>query len=244
MKRTIAIIAVIALCQTLAFGQKKYKMVVETTDGNSVTFPTENIKRIYFLESNVSYNACPDGNHPHLIDLGLPSGTKWACCNIGANAPGDYGNYYAWGETQPKEVYNWSNYIHCDGSSSTCHDIGLDIAGTQYDAATANWGAPWRMPSREQCEEFRTNCTYVWTSMDGVEGLRFTGPNGGSIFLPAAGNRWNNELANATVYGLYWSSTRYYAFLDKGYTFAFYSNYASWTDSSVAYGQPVRPVSK
>lgn len=74
-----------------------------------------------------AYTTCPDDHHPHLIDLGLPSGTKWACCNVGANTPEGYGNYYAWGETQTKDEYNWSNYIHCDGSMETCHDIGSDI---------------------------------------------------------------------------------------------------------------------
>ena len=92
-----------------------------------------------------SYTSCPDDNHPHAIDLGLPSGTKWACCNVGASTPEGYGNYYAWGETEPKSEYNLSTYIHCDGSQSTYHDIGSDIAGTGYDTATANWGAPWRI---------------------------------------------------------------------------------------------------
>lgn len=205
MKRTIAFLAVIAMCQTLAFGQKKYEMVVETTDGNSVTFPTEFIKRIYFRDSNISYKSCPDGNHPHLIDLGLPSGTLWACCNVGASKPEDYGNYYAWGETQPKDFYYWSTYIHCDGPRK-CHDIGSDIAGTEYDAATANWGAPWCMPSKEQFDELNSNCTSVWTTQNGVNGRKFTGPSGGTIFLPAAGERYNDRLDNADC-GYYWSST-------------------------------------
>lgn len=83
----------------------------------------------------VNAQSCHDVNHPHAIDLGLPYGAKWACCNVGANTPEGYGGYYALGETEEKEIYNWSNYIHCDGNYNTCHNIGNDIAGTQYDVA-------------------------------------------------------------------------------------------------------------
>ena len=95
-----------------------------------------------------SYITCPDNHHPHLIDLGLPSGTKWACCNVGADTPEAYGGYYAWGETEEKSTYSWSNYIHCNGSRETVHDIGSDIAGTEYDVAHVKWGGSWVMPSR------------------------------------------------------------------------------------------------
>lgn len=135
-----------------------------------------------------AYLNCPNGDHPHMIDLGLPSGTLWACCNVGASKPEDYGSYYAWGETQPKDVYDWSTYIHCvNGIYQTCQDIGSDIAGTEYDTATANWGAPWCMPTLAQYQEFYNNCTSVWATQNGVKGYKFTGPNGRSIFLPATG---------------------------------------------------------
>ena len=81
------------------------------------------------------------------IDLGLPSGTKWASCNVGATKPEEYGGYYSWGETEEKETYDWSTYIHCDGSSSTCHDLGSDISGTEYDVAHVKWGGKWCMPT-------------------------------------------------------------------------------------------------
>lgn len=150
--------------------------------------------------------SCPDENHPHWIDLGLPSGTKWACCNVGASAPEEYGNYYAWGETSPKSVYNWDTYQY--GSSwDNVVNIGSDIAGTGYDAATANWGAPWRMPSLAQCQELCINTTSEWTTQKGVNGQKFTGPNGGTIFFPAVGYRWNSDLLNAGSYGNCWSST-------------------------------------
>ena len=149
---------------------------------------------------------CPDANHPHMIDLGLPSGTKWACCNVGASKPEQYGNYYAWGETLPKEVYEWDTYAY--GSSwDNVVDIGSDIAATGYDAATTNWGAPWQMPTIQQCIELINSCSSEWTTQDGVYGRVFTGPNGGTIFLPATGYRWGTKLDDAGSEGNYWSST-------------------------------------
>lgn len=147
--------------------------------------------------------SCPDANHPHMIDLGLPSGTKWACCNVGATAPEKYGNYYAWGETQPKSVYKKNNYAYYQNGWV---NIGSDIAGTGYDAATVNWGAPWCMPSETQCLELKDNCTSIWTTKNGVNGRKFTGPNGGTIFLPAAGYHSYGELNKVGEWGQYWSS--------------------------------------
>ena len=190
--------------------------------------------------------SCPDANHPHMIDLGLPSGTKWACCNVGASTPEGYGNYYAWGETSPKSVYNWDTYQY--GSSwDNVVNIGSDIAGTGYDAATANWGAPWRMPSLAQIQELRNNCTSTWTSQNGVSGRKFTGPNGGTIFLPAAGYRWDGELDDAGSSGFYWSSALGESGPYGAYYLGFYSGGAFWyyyygDGSGRYYGHTVRPV--
>ena len=198
-------------------------------------------------QSGDSYTTCPDNNHPHMIDLGLPSGTKWACCNVGATTPEGYGDHFAWGETQPKNYYDWSNYIHFDGSSNTCHDIGSDIAGTQYDAATANWGAPWQMPTKDQYEELINNCTSVWTTQNGINGYKFTGANGGTLFLPAAGYRDNDttysDYGSKGSLGYYWSS------LLKSNTVGSWSlrfnSYGACMDSYYRrYGQSVRPVCK
>lgn len=157
----------------------------------------------YTLEYNET--TCHDHNHPHWVDLGLPSGTKWACCNVGASAPESYGNYYAWGETSPKEVYSWYTYIYIN--SGTVVNIGSDIAGTGYDTATANWGVPWRMPSLTQIQELLSNCSSTWTTQNGVNGRKFIGPNGSTIFFPAAGSRSFDELINSGNAGYYWSST-------------------------------------
>ena len=156
-----------------------------------------------------SYLTCPDNHHPHLIDLGLPSGTKWACCNVGADTPEAYGGYYAWGETEEKSTYSWSNYIHCNGSRETVHDIGSDIAGTEYDVAHVKWGGSWVMPSRSQLDELRNNCTLESETVNGVICAKITSKtNGASIFLPAAGYRNASGLFNAGTYALIWTSTK------------------------------------
>jgi hypothetical protein len=196
------------------------------------------------VESQNSNNGgiCPDSNHPHMINLGLPSGTKWACCNVGASTPGDYGNYYAWGETQPKSVYDINTYQFYNSNTGYVN-IGSDIAGTSYDAATANWGAPWRIPSLAQITELLNNTTSTWTTENGVYGRKFTGSNGGTVFLPAAGRRWNSGLDGAGSSGRYWSSSLYESGPGLAYGLSFYSGGADWySGDGRYYGRSVRPV--
>lgn len=202
--------------------------------------------KTFKLENETS---CPDDNHPHIIDLGLPSGTKWACCNIGASTPEQYGYYYAWGETQPKSMYNWDTYVYWhdsngDGlwSGDEVVNIGSDIAGTDYDTATANWGTPWQMPSLSQVKELQFNCSFAWTSQNGVYGLKFTGSNGSTIFIPATGFYSGGELHSAGEQGNYWLSMD-----DEGYPFSsgawsVYTSNAGWGDMPRDFGLSVRPV--
>ena len=362
MKKIFTLLAVLSLCQTVAFGQKKYEMVVEKTDGTETVIKVEDIVRTYFRErtdiggegdnflvgewqecnfagtfkndatdwevhhmkvisnekaewwtvtkgkkdshwysfdytytlngssgtlsmtitssSNPSevgqsatapityengilhggeiyykkiggtdsgpnedvggYTSCPDANHPHMINLGLPSGTLWACCNVGATTPEGYGNYYAWGEAQPKSVYSESTYQYYQNGNYV--NLGYEIAGTGYDTATANWGAPWRMPLEGQCEELLESCTSEWTTQNGVNGRKFTGPNGGTIFLPAAGSWVDNKLNYAGSYGTYWSSS------SEGASGAgelyFSSGYANTGFGTRYVGHSVRPVQR
>ena len=186
-----------------------------------------------------SYTSCPDSHHPHLIDLGLPSGTKWACCNVGAQMPEDYGGCFAWGETVEKSSYTSSNYLDGKGTS---YNIGKDIAGTQYDAATANWGSPWVMPNREQMDELVNSCSSEWTTENGVNGRRFTGSNGASIFLPAAGSRWKDDMYNAGSYGRYWLSTLSESYASDAWSLYFGSGDVRTRVYYRYYGQSVRPV--
>lgn len=153
------------------------------------------------------------------VDLGLPSGTLWADRNVGADSPEAYGGYFAWGETAPKSTYNWSTYKWCNGSYDTqtkyCTDsyygtvdnkTTLDL---EDDAAYVNMGSEWRMPTTTEQRELMDNCTWTWTTQNGVNGRKVTGKNGNSIFLPAAGFRDNSSLYYAGPYGNYWSSSLY-----------------------------------
>ena len=136
---------------------------------------------------------------PTAVDLGLPSGTLWADRNIGANSPEGYGDYFAWGETRPKSVYNESTYKYSNGRSSSltkyCTNSNYGtidnktILEASDDAATVNWGSNWRMPTHEEQVELNDKCKWTWTTRNGVKGYKVTGPNGNSIFLPAAGFR-------------------------------------------------------
>ena len=191
-------------------------------------------------EAPVSYLTCPDDNHPHLIDLGLPSGTKWACCNVGATTPENYGDYYAWGETETKTKYNESKYkYYKDGNYVS---LGSDIAGTQYDVALVKWGGLWVMPSYDQQTELRENCSFKWTSVNGINGRVFTGPNGGSIFLPASGYRLQGDLYGGNSSGYYWSSSQDQSRSNYAYLLYLESRGINSRQSNRYYGQNVRPV--
>jgi hypothetical protein len=188
------------------------------------------------------------------IDLGLPSGTKWASCNVGATKPEEYGGYYAWGETEEKEVYNEVTYQYATGEDTDgdgwydtniqYQSLGSDISGTEYDVARMKWGGAWRMPTKEECKELKDNCTSEWTTLNGVNGRKFTSNiNGNSIFLPAAGYRWDGVLYDAGGRGYYWSSTLDGSSPGSAYNLYFRSGYASWDISSGrTCGQSVRPV--
>ena len=175
-------------------------------------------------------------NGYNYVDLGLPSGVKWATCNLGADAPEEYGDYFAWGEIEPKDTYSSSN---CSTFGKTMSDIS---GNAQYDAVTANWGGSWRMPTKAEMQELIDNCTWIWTTQNGVNGYRVASKtNSNYIFLPAAGIRSNSSLYDAERYGYYWSSTPWINTNDA-YYLAFYStgNYVS--SRYRYYGYSVRPV--
>jgi hypothetical protein len=170
------------------------------------------------------------------VDLGLPSGLKWATCNVGATKPEEYGDYYAWGETITKGDYNRDN-------SKTYGKNMSDISGNvNYDAATANWGSSWRMPTKAEVEELVNNCTWTWTTQNGVNGMRVTGPNDNSIFLPAAGCYDGLSCYGINKSGYYWSSTPNKNNADNALELGFYSAYRSVDWSNCYYGLTIRPV--
>jgi hypothetical protein len=167
------------------------------------------------------------------VDLGLPSGTLWATCNVGANSPEEYGDYFAWGEISTKSSYSSGTYYYSDNPTTL---------PTSVDAATANWGSDWRMPTKAEFDELISNCTVIWTTQNGVYGRRYTGTNGNSIFLPAAGYYEGSSLRYAQSYGYYWSSS----LNTSSQTGAYHHNFGSYmcgTYSSERYnGESIRPV--
>ena len=180
-------------------------------------------------------------NHPRMIDLGLPSGTKWASCNVGASKPEDFGGYFAWGETEEKNVYSENTYKYYQNDKFV--SLGSDISGTEYDVAHVKWGGKWCMPTLDDIKELLDNCTSEWTTLNGVNGRKFTSKiNGNSIFLPAAGLRWRGDLYYAGEDGYYWSSTQYPDLSGGAYYLDFYSGTADWGYGSRLNGQSVRPV--
>ncbi|MGM9818910.1 MAG: hypothetical protein ACI30B_08040 [Paludibacteraceae bacterium] len=152
-----------------------------------------------------------DGNNHEYVDLGLPSGLKWATCNVGAITPEGYGNYYAWGEIATKETYEWSNYSDTSDGGSTFIKYTTDtktVLDLEDDAANVNWGGKWRMPTKDEWQELIDNCTWTWTMYNGKFGYRVTSKtNGYSIFLIAAGTYLNTVLVGNNVYGAYWTSS-------------------------------------
>lgn len=165
----------------------------------------------------INPNAGTHNSH-EWVDLGLS--VKWATMNVGATSPEGYGDYFAWGETKPQadNRYLWSSYKWCKGSIDTmtkyCTDSQYGMVDNKRvlelsdDAARANWGGSWRVPSLAEIKELKDNCTFVWITQNGVKGYKVTSKkNGNTIFLPAAGSRWGRNLYDAGSYGYYWSST-------------------------------------
>ena len=193
------------------------------------------------------------------VDLGLPSGIKWASCNVGAEEPEDYGNYYAWGEVVPKEYYSWGTYKYANGTSfqgvkltKYCTNAGSGDNGftdnkttldSEDDAAYVNWGGSWRMPTIDEWNELQANCTWTWTTRNGINGYQITSKtNNNSIFLPAAGYRAAQNLYDVGTAGNYWFSSLYEDRSDYAWYLHFISDGISGDNYYRYYGQSVRPV--
>lgn len=200
-----------------------------------------------YLSSEIDYIEVSDVedqtiNGHEYVDLGLPSGLKWATCNVGMYPP--IGDYFAWGEVEPKSFYEQEN------SLTFGKDTGEISGNPQYDAARANWGGTWRLPSSLECQELIDKCSWTWTTQSGMEGYEVTGPNGNSIFLPAAEYRWG-IVGLGPHEGFYWTSTPYAVGRNRSLAYALYFNSNDkevGTDVSFAfyryYGFCVRAVSE
>lgn len=191
-----------------------------------------------------------DDGHEY-VDLGLS--VKWATCNIGASSPEEYGDYFAWGETAPKSDDSWTTYKWCEGTDSTLtkyninSDYGIVDDRTRLemedDAACANWGEKWRMPTDAEWSELMDNCISMWTIQNGVLGRKFVSKkNGNSIFLPTAGRWYEGGLVDARSHGYYWSSTLCTDAPDNAYCVDFSSRGIYLDPGSRSSLMPVRPV--
>ena len=211
------------------------KLTLQDSDGTTVSFS--------------------DTKGHEYVDLGLTSGTLWATTNMGATNPEDYGDYFAWGETSPKTYFGWDAYKYSNGSYDSLtkycsHDFfgyngftdGLTELELADDAAYMNWGHKWRMPTSAQLEELSNQCTWTYTTINGVNGNLGVGPNGNSIFLPAAGSIDENGASEIGEIGIYKSSTRSPNSPDQ--TLMIFNSFIS---PCIVYskrnaGSPIRPV--
>lgn len=189
-----------------------------------------------------SYLSCPDNNHPHIIDLGLTSGTKWACCNVGASTPGEFGDYYACGETETKATYDWDSYTHSKNDKDAFNKK-KDFSGTEYDVAHVRWGGKFRMANASKCRELWEQCSHEMVTQEGVYGIRFTGDNGGSIFIPAAGYILGEILYNVGTSGFSWTSSIFSDASNMGMTLDYCNKMpVTGIDNDRCVGHTIRPV--
>ncbi len=239
---------------------KSYNVNVVIGDKDIVT---EQYKVDFFVAevkgwgSNIELDATikqEKGNYEY-VDLGLPSGLKWATCNVGANSPEEYGDYFAWGEVEPKETYDWSTYKYCNGSLTTltkyCHndEYGLNgfidnkiVLDPEDDAATVNWGGVWRTPTADEVVELLQKCTWTWIIQKGVNGYKVVGKNGNSIFLPAAGYMNGTSFNGVGAHGCYRSTRLFDDDPTQVVHLDFSSDKIDHYGMNRCYGQSVRPV--
>ena len=253
MKKILFVATMLAMVLSLSAQRQMYVW----QDGVKTTYEVANVDSITFGKvENPDPNTGATGseNGYEYVDLGLS--VKWATCNVGATKPEEYGDYFAWGETQPKDYYDWSTYKWCNGSYNTLtkynnsssygtvdNKTTLDLSD---DAARANWGGSWRMPTKAEQDELREQCTWTWTTQNGVNGYKVTSKKSGytnkSIFLPAAGYRYDSSLSNAGSRGCYWSSSLLTGDPYDAYDLGFFSGYVGWGNGNRYVGFTVRPV--
>lgn len=230
MKKSISILAA-----TMFFISSAAQTInIHFKNGQKVQFTEENVDHVDFSPKPDAPMLTPG----EIVDMGLS--VKWASCNLGALTPTEFGGYYAWGETSTKEEYTEDTYTYYDKNTNSYTDIGSEIGGTSYDAATVNLGKGWRIPSAEHLKEL-LKCKHEWTQIDGVNGFIFTGANGNTIFLPAAGARSDDNIYQEGMWSFYWSSTKH---LNQViYVFQTTTNEINNISSrSCYYGLSIRPV--
>lgn len=228
MKKYIFIIAFAAIQLSLC-GQT---VNVHFKNGQVINYNASNVDYVDFSTKAPDPTLTPG----QVIDLGLS--VYWASCNLGAESPEEYGNYYAWGETESKMIYELDNYSYYDKDKEEYINIGYDISGTEYDAATVNLGNDWRMPTKYEMEELVNKCSWEWTQIGDINGYIVTGTTGNSIFLPACGIIGSSftSYLNESLY--YSSSTRKN---DKSY-YGYNSSFNRVSGLAKFRGASIRPV--
>lgn len=207
-------------------------MVVKLKNGESQTYVTDNVEKVYIQKIS------------NYVDLGLPSGTLWASCNLGSSRPEEIEDYYAWGETSTKDDYSAYSYKY-DKKYAVDADGNIDSTAAllpENDAATVNLGADWRMPTIEEWEELKKNCKWRWTTLNGVYGSMFTAENGNWIFLPAAGVFMDKAVNQSSNGGecAYWSSSLHED--ESAHVLLAHSNGDFVYSYRTYLGLPIRPV--
>lgn len=193
-------------------------------------------------------------NGHQFVDLGLPSGTKWARCNVGALSPEESGDYYSWGETEPKDVYYWSTYKWNKGDKPDLTKYNTDEyrgivdnktkLDPEDDVAQVKWGGTWRMPTLADFNELVHSCYWIRSSLYGKDGFRVVSrSNGRSIFFPITGGRWGDSFIKEGGSG-YWSSSLNSKYSTLAKRFCDYDLFYLTTDAPRCYGLAVRPVTK
>lgn len=232
MKKTI--ISIVAAFAAITISAQTVN--VHFKNGQTIQFPSGNVDYVDFSAKAPD----PTVSAGAVIDLGLS--VYWCSCNVGAEAPEEYGDYFAWGETKSKSKFTKETYSYYDTNTQQYIDIGNSIGGSEYDAATVNLGADWRMPTPSEFKELVEKCSFEWTQISGKNGFKVTGPSGNSIFLPAAG--WYTRSISQENNWL-WYATDY-----VGYNIANCYSYVKQEDNSFIsynmdekyYGHSIRPV--
>lgn len=212
---------ILLLCAAVGSINAQNKVMrLHYSNGNSETKPIADVVKITFEDEGSSV---VDPTQ-QLVDLGLS--VKWAAWNVGASSPEQYGDYFAYGEVKPKNDYTLLNYewLYYGYFEEDLDEweyylkLGANFSGTNYDAAHVNWGDKWRMPSRAEWQELFNNCNKEWTSLNGVVGARFTSKiNGNSIFIPAAGNKFDGKETHQETNCMYWTPEEYDFFDPTGW---------------------------
>ena len=249
MKKIITLFGLM-LCMFATAQEAVDTMYIYRNDNVIERIPVSKIDSIVFVAPAAP--VAPVTPQYEAVDLGLS--VKWATFNVGATKPEEYGGYYAWGETEEKENYSWSTYKWYNGSYGTLTKYCTNstygtvdnktILDPEDDVAHVKWGGNWRMPTTEEQQELIYNCSWEWTTLNGVSGYKVTGPNGNSIFLPAAGYRSGADAYGRGYSGNYWSGSLSSDGSSDAYGLGFSDGYYDWSIDSRYFGRSVRPVSK